>query len=67
MLYELNNPLTSVLAISQLLKEQDLSQELHDDIDLINTEAQRAAAIVKNMLTFRKHSPIKRRPRSIKS
>jgi PAS domain S-box-containing protein len=58
--YQLNNPLTSVLAISRSLKEQDLPGGLGEDIDLLTKEAQRAAVIVKNMLSFaRKPSPMK--------
>ena len=49
-----------MLAISQSLKEQDLPRALGEDIDLLTKEAQRAAVIVKNMLSFaRKPSPMK--------
>ncbi len=58
--HELNNPLTSVLALSQLLKEENLPEEIYDNVELINKEAQQAIVIVKKMLTFaRKHSPMK--------
>jgi len=57
--HELNNPLTSVIALSKLLKDQDLPDDVREDISSINSEAQRAAVIVKNMLTFaRKHPAV---------
>ena len=58
--HELNNPLTSVIGFSQLLLEEDLSQNLKEDLGTIYSEAQRASAIVKNLLTFaRKHAPMR--------
>jgi two-component system NtrC family sensor kinase len=58
--HELNNPLTSVLGFSQLLLEEDISPNLKEDIGTIYSEAQRASAIVKNLLTFaRKHAPMR--------
>jgi two-component system NtrC family sensor kinase len=58
--HELNNPLTSVIGFSQLLLEEDLSQNLKEDLSTIYSEAQRASAIVKNLLTFaRKHAPMR--------
>jgi signal transduction histidine kinase len=60
--HELNNPLTSVIGFSQLLKEADVPPEAKDDLDIISKEAERAAGIVKNLLTFaRKHEPVKQR------
>jgi two-component system NtrC family sensor kinase len=58
--HELNNPLTSVIGFSQLLLEEDIPQNIKDDLGTIYNEAQRASAIVKNLLTFaRKHSPLR--------
>jgi two-component system, NtrC family, sensor kinase len=58
--HELNNPLTSVIGFSQLLLEGDIPPEIKEDLTAVNTEAQRAAKIVKNLLTFaRKHNPVK--------
>jgi PAS domain S-box-containing protein len=60
--HELNNPLTSVIGLSSLLMKQKMPSEMHEDLAAIHTEAQRCAAIVKNLLTFaRKHTP-KREP-----
>jgi len=58
--HELNNPLTSVIGFSQLLLEEDIPENLKEDLHTIYSEAQRASAIVKNLLTFaRKHSPLR--------
>jgi two-component system NtrC family sensor kinase len=58
--HELNNPLTSIIGFSQLLMERDIADDLKEDLKLVHSEAQRAAGIVKNLLTFaRKHAPVK--------
>ena len=58
--HELNNPLTSVIGFSQLLLEGDIPANMKEDLTTVYSEAQRAAAIVKNLLTFaRKHAPVK--------
>jgi two-component system NtrC family sensor kinase len=50
--HELNNPLTGILALSQMLVGSDLPQEHKEDLECIYSEAKRAAAIVKNVLLF---------------
>jgi PAS domain S-box-containing protein len=58
--HELNNPLTSVIGFSQLLMEGDVPENMKEDLSTVYSEAQRAAVIVKNLLTFaRKHAPFK--------
>jgi PAS domain S-box-containing protein len=58
--HELNNPLTSVIGFSQLLMEGDVPEDIKKYLGIVYSESQRAAAIVKNLLTFaRKHAPIK--------
>jgi two-component system NtrC family sensor kinase len=58
--HELNNPLTSVIGFSQLLMEREVPDDIREDLKLINSEAQRAANVTKNLLTFaRKHAPVK--------
>jgi len=62
--HELNNPLTSVIGFSQLLMEGEIPDNIKEDLSLINSEAQRAAGIVKNLLTFaRKHAAVKQATR----
>jgi len=58
--HELNNPLTGVIGLSQLLVEKDVPEDVKEDLKLVYSEAQRAANVVKNLLTFaRKHPPAK--------
>ena len=58
--HELNNPLTSVIGFSQLLMERDIPDDVREDLQLIYNEAQRAAKVTKNLLTFaRKRTPEK--------
>jgi len=58
--HELNNPLTSVIGFSQLLMEKDIPDDIREDLEIIYSEAQRAAGVTKNLLAFaRKHKPVK--------
>jgi len=50
--HELNNPLTGVVALSQLLLDNDVAPEVKDDLQAISNEGQRAARVVRNMLSF---------------
>jgi PAS domain S-box-containing protein len=57
--HELNNPLTSVIGFSQLLMEKDIRDDIREDVKFIYDEAQRAANVTKNLLTFaRKHTTV---------
>lgn len=58
--HELNNPLSSIVGLSELLTEEELSDTIREDVTTINSEARRAASVVKNMLSFaRKHTASK--------
>jgi PAS domain S-box-containing protein len=58
--HELNNPLTSVIGFSQLLLDKGVPDDITEEVRIISNEAQRAAVVVKNLLTFaRKHGPAK--------
>jgi signal transduction histidine kinase len=51
--------LTSVIGFSQLLMQGNIPDNIKEDLGIIYSEAQRAAVIVKNLLTFaRKHAPV---------
>lgn len=54
--HEINNPLTGILALSQLLTEGELPEEYGEDITCIHAEAKRAAEIVKNVLLFTRNN-----------
>ncbi len=59
--HELKNPLTSVIGFSDLLLNQDLSDDVKEDLKVINREAQRTAGVVRSLLTFaRKHETEKK-------
>jgi two-component system NtrC family sensor kinase len=65
--HELNNPLTSIIGFSQLLMEKEVPDDIREDLKLINSEAQRATNVTRNLLTFaRKHAPVKQ-PNQINS
>ena len=59
--HELNNPLAAVQAYAQFVtSREDLGETLRRDVDIIYREAQRAARITSNLLTFaRMHEPEK--------
>ncbi len=50
--HQLNNPLTGVLGFSQRLLRKSTDQETNQDLKRIYTEAERAAKVVQNLLTF---------------
>jgi len=58
--HELNNPLTSIIGFSELLLDKDISDDVKEDLRVINREAQRTAGVVRNLLIFaRRHEPAK--------
>lgn len=65
--HEVNNPLTSVIAFSALLlqRERELPDDVKEDLKTIYDEAQRAAKIVKNLLTFARKQPQEKKPINI--
>jgi PAS domain S-box-containing protein len=58
--HQINNPLTGVLGFSQRLLKKSTDQEAQQDLKIIYTEAERAAKVVQNLLTFaRRRQPRK--------
>jgi two-component system NtrC family sensor kinase len=58
--HELNNPLTGVMGFAQLLLARDLEDGVRAQIQTIYDEAERAAKIVQNLLSFaRRRKPAK--------
>ncbi len=57
--HEVNNPLTSISGYTQLmLRDKSLPPSVREDLQHINTQAERAARIVQNLLMFaREHKP----------
>jgi two-component system NtrC family sensor kinase len=59
--HDLNNPLTSIIGYAQLLMGRNQDPRLRRGLEVVAAEAERAARIVKNLLTVaRKHVPEKR-------
>jgi two-component system NtrC family sensor kinase len=54
--HELNNPLTGILSLSQLLIDSDIPPASKEDLQCISSEARRAASIVKNVLLFTRNN-----------
>jgi len=50
--HELNNPLTSVVSLAEMLAEEDLPDEIRADIQDIYKETMRAAGVVRKLLAF---------------
>jgi two-component system, NtrC family, sensor kinase len=56
--HELNNPLTSIAGLAELLLERDLPTVPREHLRVIHDQAERAGRIVRNLLTFaRKGAP----------
>jgi signal transduction histidine kinase len=58
--HELNNPLTGVIGFAQMVLDKDMPDGIRKDMQVVYSEAQRAAQVVKNLLSFaQKHAPEK--------
>jgi two-component system NtrC family sensor kinase len=56
--HELNNPLTSIVGLSEFLLEQPAgSEQDREHLNVIHEQAERAAQIVRNLLTFARKGP----------
>ncbi len=61
--HELNNPLTSIAGLSELLLEQkELGLKDRDHLRVVHEQAERAGRIVRNLLTFARPNPAERVP-----
>jgi len=59
--HEVNNPLGSVLLLSELLLKDNSSEKIKKDLRVIHSEAKRAAKIMSTLLTYRKRTMINNR------
>jgi PAS domain S-box-containing protein len=50
--HELNNPLTAILGVSDLLRERATDDATRRQVDLVLQQARRAAAIIQDLLAF---------------
>jgi PAS domain S-box-containing protein len=58
--HEINNPLQSVLGYAELLSASAATPELKRDLEQIRSDAQRAAKIVRHLLSFARRSTLER-------
>jgi len=63
--HEINNPLTSIVGFSEMMLKQDLPVGIKHNLEIVNSEAQRAARIVKNLLTFASRRAMTKQPVNI--
>lgn len=63
--HEINNPLTAIVMLSQLLVQTELPGEVKKDISDIHSEASRATEVVKNLLTFARKQATAKSPTRI--
>ncbi|RME65572.1 MAG: HAMP domain-containing protein, partial [Nitrospirae bacterium] len=56
--HELNNPLTTILGYTELLKEEEVSDTIKKDLDIIESESLRARNIVRQLLEFSRKKPL---------
>jgi two-component system NtrC family sensor kinase len=50
--HELNNPLTAILGVTELMRDQTSDENSHRQLDLAHRQARRAAHIVESLLVF---------------
>ena len=50
--HELNNPLTSILGVSELLQEGEVTEPVRKQLTMLQQQARRAAEIVQNLMYF---------------
>lgn len=60
--HELNNPLTSVMGFSELLRHSEKDPQRLHQIELIHKSAQRCQKIVQALLSFARHQQPERKP-----
>jgi PAS domain S-box-containing protein len=66
--HELNNPLTAILGVTELLRErQGVEETTKRQLDLTHRQARRAARIVQNLLEFSRPAAPQKKPLDVNS
>src|SRR5579859_200450 len=61
--HELNNPLTAILGVTELVREREgLDESMKRQLDLTHRQARRAARIVQNLLEFSRPTQTPKKP-----
>jgi len=61
--HELNNPLTAILGVTELVREREgLDESMKRQLDLTHRQARRAARIVQNLLEFSRPASPQKKP-----
>jgi len=61
--HELNNPLTAILCVTELVREREgLDESMKRQLDLTHRQARRAARIVQNLLEFSRPASPQKKP-----
>jgi PAS domain S-box-containing protein len=60
--HELNNPLTAIIGVSELLRERVADDSSRRQVELIQKQARKAAGLVEGLLTFSRPSHPRRQP-----
>jgi PAS domain S-box-containing protein len=63
--HEINNPLTGILGLSELILDTNVPADIGEDLKTIHSEAQRTARIVQNLLTFARKQPQEKQPANV--
>jgi two-component system, NtrC family, sensor kinase len=50
--HELNNPLTTILGVAELLQDAEVSETIHKQLVMLQQQGRRAAEIVQNLMYF---------------
>jgi len=58
--HELNNPLQAILGFTELIMQEQKDERTLADLAHVKAQAERAATIVRNLLTFVRRSPVTR-------
>jgi signal transduction histidine kinase/sensor domain CHASE-containing protein len=63
--HELNNPLTSIIGLSEIVARSEVPASVKEDMGLIKSESHRAADIVRNLLSFARKANAVKQPANI--
>ena len=63
--HELNNPLTSIIGLSEIVMRDEVPESVKEDMGLIKSESHRAAGIVRNLLSFARKNAALKQPANI--